>query len=75
MFYKDNFYESDFIPKSELFEIGPMKELIPQKGRFIATAARAGSRFFVASGSDYSNTKLGSTIRVLTSICPSVIFI
>jgi AraC-like DNA-binding protein len=52
VFYKDNFYESDFIPKSELFEIGPMKELIPQKGRFIATAARAGSRFFVASGSE-----------------------
>ncbi|MDG1275862.1 MAG: helix-turn-helix domain-containing protein [Algoriphagus sp.] len=52
VFYKENFYESDFIPKSELFEISSMKQLIPQKGKFIATAARAGSRFFVASGSE-----------------------
>lgn len=52
VFFKDNFYESDFIPNSELFDIKPIKELIPQRGEFIATAARAGSRFFIASGSE-----------------------
>ncbi|NVJ86507.1 MAG: helix-turn-helix domain-containing protein [Algoriphagus sp.] len=52
VFFKDNFYESDFIPNSELFDIYPIKELVPQRGKFIATAARVGSRFFVASGSE-----------------------
>ncbi|WP_288369586.1 hypothetical protein [uncultured Algoriphagus sp.] len=52
VFFKDNFYESDFIPNSELFNLGPIKELVPQRGEFIATAARAGSRFFIASGSE-----------------------
>jgi AraC-like DNA-binding protein len=52
VFYKDHFYESDFIPNSELFEVEKIKELIPQRGKFIATSARSGSRFFVASGSE-----------------------
>ncbi len=52
VFFKDNFYESDFIPNSELFDISSIKELVPQRGKFIATAARSGSRFFIASGSE-----------------------
>lgn len=52
VFYKDHFYESDFIPDSRLFNIGSIKELVPQRGRFIATASRKGSQFFVASGSE-----------------------
>jgi len=51
IFFEEGFYESDFIPNKELFDINYMKELIPQRGEFIATAARTGSRFFVASGS------------------------
>ncbi|MDN3205967.1 helix-turn-helix domain-containing protein [Algoriphagus sediminis] len=51
IFYDENFYESDFIPDKDLFDISSMEELIPQRGKFIATAARKGSRFFVASGS------------------------
>ncbi|MFC3878890.1 helix-turn-helix domain-containing protein [Algoriphagus namhaensis] len=51
VFYNENFYESDFIPKVELFDADPMKELIPLKGSFIATAAATGSRLFVAIGS------------------------
>ncbi|TFV95840.1 AraC family transcriptional regulator [Algoriphagus kandeliae] len=52
VFYKNNFYESDFIPNSELFDVNPIKELVPQRGQFIATAARVGSRFFIATGSE-----------------------
>lgn len=52
VFYKNTFFESDFIPNSELFEINSIKELIPQRGQFIATAARSGSRFFIATGSE-----------------------
>lgn len=52
VFFDERFYEADFIPKSMLFDIGPIKELVPQKGKFIATAARKGSQFFVASGSE-----------------------
>ena len=52
VFYKNNsFYESGFIPDSEIYDVTPIKELIPQKGKFIATAARLGPRFFVATGS------------------------
>lgn len=52
VFYKNTFFESDFIPNSELFDINSIKELIPQRGQFIATAARSGSRFFIATGSE-----------------------
>ncbi|MCS5490858.1 helix-turn-helix domain-containing protein [Algoriphagus limi] len=52
VFYKGNFFESDFIPDSELFDISSIKELVPQRGQFIATSARIGSRFFIATGSD-----------------------
>jgi AraC-like DNA-binding protein len=52
VFYKNNsFYESNFIPKSEVFDVTSIKELIPQKGKFIATSARLGPRLFVATGS------------------------
>jgi AraC-like DNA-binding protein len=52
VFYQNNsFYESFFIPNSEIFDVTPIKELIPQKGKFIATSARVGPRFFVATGS------------------------
>jgi len=52
VFYKNNtFYESGFIPDSEIYDVKHIKELIPQKGKFIATAARLGSRFFIATGS------------------------
>ncbi|MDZ7645703.1 MAG: hypothetical protein U5K54_00195 [Cytophagales bacterium] len=47
----NSFYESDFIPNSEIYDVTPLKELIPQKGKFIATSARQGTRFFVATGS------------------------
>lgn len=52
VFFNETFYESDFIPDSELFDLSTIKELVPQRGMFIATAAREGSRFFVASGSE-----------------------
>ncbi|MEN2280518.1 hypothetical protein AAGF08_00170 [Algoriphagus sp. SE2] len=52
VFFKDNFYESDFIPNTELFDASSMKDLIPQKGLFITTAAQKGSQLFIASGSD-----------------------
>ncbi|SIO26225.1 helix-turn-helix domain-containing protein [Algoriphagus halophilus] len=52
VFYKDGFYESDFIPNTELFNASGMKDLIPQRGLFITTAALKGSRLFVASGSE-----------------------
>jgi AraC-like DNA-binding protein len=53
VFYSNgSFFESDFIPNSELFDISSIKELVPQRGKFLATSARMGSRFFIASGSE-----------------------
>lgn len=72
VFYDGNFYESDFIPDAKLFDVGPMSDLVPQRGKFIATAVRQGSRFFLASGSDlfeyeirdhYSRTYPNHSIR------------
>lgn len=51
VFFKEGFYESDFIPNSEVYDISLIKELVPQRGKFIATSARKGSRFFIATGS------------------------
>ena len=51
VFFRNGLYESDFIPNTELFDIGPMKGLIPQRGEFIATAARLDDRLFVSTGS------------------------
>jgi AraC-like DNA-binding protein len=51
VFFRDNFYESDFIPNTELFDASKMRELIPQKGLFITTSAKKDSRLFIASGS------------------------
>lgn len=52
VFFREGFYESDFIPNSELYDVSLIQELIPQRGSFIATSARIGSRFFVATGSE-----------------------
>lgn len=51
VFFDEHFYESDFIPKSELFDVSKMTDLIPQRGVFIATGARLGERLFVTIGS------------------------
>ena len=51
VFYNENFYESEFIPDSELFDVTMMRYMIPLKGTFIATAATSGSSLFVAIGS------------------------
>lgn len=51
VFFNEDFYESDFIPNSKLFDASGIKEIIPQKGLFISTSATKDSRFFVASGS------------------------
>ena len=51
VFFNEKLYESDFIPKSELFEVGSMRDLIPQRGLFSATAARKGNKLFVSAGS------------------------
>ena len=37
VFFKEGFYESDYIPNSELFDASGMKDLIPQRGLFITT--------------------------------------
>ena len=72
VFYKDGFYESDFIPNSELFEASGMKDLIPQRGLFITTSATKGSRFFISTGSNlyeyevfdyYSKSYFNTSIR------------
>lgn len=72
VFYNEGFYESDFIPNSELFDASGMKDLIPQRGLFITTAALKGSRLFVASGSElfeyqiydhYSKSYYNTSIR------------
>ncbi|MBN3584780.1 helix-turn-helix transcriptional regulator [Algoriphagus aestuarii] len=72
VFYKNGFYESDFIPNSELFEAGGMKDLIPQRGLFISTAAIQDSRLFIATGSSlyeyqifdhYSKSYYNTSIR------------
>ena len=72
VFYKEGFYESDFIPNSELFDAQGMKDLIPQRGLFITTSAAQGSRFFLATGSSlyeyqvydyYSKSYFNTSIR------------
>jgi AraC-like DNA-binding protein len=53
VFYSNgSFYDTDFVPTTHLFDVTPMKALIPQKGQFIATIARLGSRMFVATGGE-----------------------
>ncbi|GAB2487671.1 helix-turn-helix domain-containing protein [Algoriphagus taiwanensis] len=51
VFFKEQFYESDFIPNSKLFDTKPIQDLIPQRGVFIATGARKGDRLFISIGS------------------------
>jgi len=50
VFFNKEFYESDYIPSSFLFEIGSMKELIPQHSLSNPTLARSENRLFVSTG-------------------------
>lgn len=52
IFFNENFYESDFIPDSELFDLSAVRDLLPQKGQFIATSAIIDSRLFISSGGE-----------------------
>jgi len=50
VFYNKEFYETDYIPTPFLFDVKPMKDLIPQRSLSNPTVARSENRLFVSAG-------------------------
>jgi len=63
VFYNKEFYESDYLPSTHLFDASTMKELIPQRALSNSTIANLDNKLFVSVGGNLYEYFINSSYK------------